>query len=159
MKHTKDVSNGSSHIRREEGQRADFTTSVIQHGSSVASFSHFTAPSLFSQWVLSSLSCCEVLIPEGLSLTTVFPLLVAVNTIHLHNSHLFILNVWQGSRKQIINTISGGFLHRLTLKLDSLSEIVTYKSDPIFTKHIFNAKHQSKHFIKRFHIIFTHRLH
>ena len=42
----------------------------------------------------------------------------------------------------------GGFLHRLTLKLDSLSETVTYKGDPIFTKYIFKAKHQSKHFIK-----------
>ena len=40
MKHMKDVSNGSSHITREKGQRADFTTSVIQHGSNVASFSH-----------------------------------------------------------------------------------------------------------------------
>lgn len=40
MKHTKDVSNGSSHIRREKGQKVDFTTSVIQHGSNVGSFSH-----------------------------------------------------------------------------------------------------------------------
>lgn len=111
---------------------------------------HFFTPSLFSPMV-----AFPPLLLWGLH----FPFFAALKTRGFPNSHLFILNVCQESRKQVIDSINrGSRTHRLTLKLNSLSETVTFKSDPVFTEHVFHVKHHSQHSAERFHLLLTSRL-